>query len=161
MSVSINCPALGPLCVSWTVSRLTNLQPGPVHLWSDELGQLDPDFPLLLHRVEDGVEHDHGAFVLQQRYVHHALQGREGAIFCPVFHDVERLAAPQQLDVGQLLRGASVEELEDGGSLLGGVAGIQGSGVGPAAGLRCGRESRVQGLETRHGDPAPPAAGAL
>ncbi len=139
-----------------------HLQPGPVDLWPDKLGQLNPHFPLLLHRVEDGVEDRDGAFVLQQRHIHHTLQGFKGSVFSPVLHNVDGLAAPQELDAGQLWRRGGVEQLEDYVSLLGGVARVQGPVVDSFAGLRGGGgEGGVQGLEARHGDPAPPATCAL
>lgn len=80
---------------------MTNLQPGPVHLWSDELGQLDPHFPLLLNWIKDGVEDYDRTFVLQQRHIHYTFQRSEGSIFSPVLYDVDRFAASQELDTGQ------------------------------------------------------------
>lgn len=79
-----------------------HLQPGSVNLWPDELGQLDPHFPPFLNRVENGVEDSDSAFVLQQWYIYHTLQSFKWSVFSPVLHNIERLAASQELDTGQL-----------------------------------------------------------
>lgn len=72
----------------------SHLQPGPVHLRPDELGQLDLHFLLFLNRVKDRVEDRHGAFVLQQRDIHQALQSSKRSILSPVLNNIVRLVAP-------------------------------------------------------------------
>lgn len=96
------CPKSGIDNKSAQTRPEPHLQPGPVNFWLDKLGQLYPHFPLLLNWIKNGVEDNHGTFVLQQRHIHHTFQSFKGSIFSPVLHNVERFAASQKLDTGQL-----------------------------------------------------------
>lgn len=98
--------------------------------------------------------------MLQQRDVHHTLQCFKRSVFSPVLHNVERLAASQELDAGQLRWRGVVEQLEDDIPLRGGVELIQRSVV-LFAGRGGGGEDGVQGLKAGDGNPTPPAACAL
>lgn len=96
----------GQICEKMVVESYTgsepHLQPGSVNLWPDELGQLDPHFPPFLNWVENGVEDSDSAFVLQPWHIYHTLQSFKWSVFSPVLHNIERLAASQELDTGQL-----------------------------------------------------------
>lgn len=137
-----------------------HLQPGPVHLWSDEFGEIDLHFFLFFNRIEDGVKNRDSAFVLQQRDVHHALQSFERSVFTSVLHNVVRLSASQELDRGQFRECSVVEQVEDDVSLFGGIVRIQRPVVFFAC-RRSGGERGFQGLQACHGNPSPPTTCAL
>lgn len=106
------------------------------------------------------MENRDGAFVLQQRYIHHTLQGFKRSVFTSVRHYIERLSAIQELDAGQFRRRGVVEQLEDDVSLFGGIVRVQRLLV-VFASRRSGVECGFQRLETCQGNPCPPATCAL